>query len=93
MALEHFLNSQNRTKFENLENDEILINRKCDKSGVLGYSKQQNSAVSQDTNLKLYTHIHLQVFFYIYPFLKTQKLYWKMFGKHFIMFFPKFQFL
>ena len=65
-TLEHFLNDPNRTEFENWKNAEILENSV--KSGIFGHSKRQKSAVFQDTNLRVCTHIHRQVSFHIYSF-------------------------
>ena len=54
MILEHFLNDPNRTKFENRENTGILVNSV--KSGTLGHSERQNSAVFKISTLN-FVHV------------------------------------
>ena len=64
MTLELYLNGQNRKKFENWENAEILVITV--KVAFFGHSKRQNSAVFQDRDLKFCAFIYLQAFFYTY---------------------------
>ena len=62
MTQEHFLNGPNRTKCDHRKNAEIAVNSV--KSGLLGHSRRQNSAVFQNIDLKFCTHIHRRVFFH-----------------------------
>ena len=65
MTIEHFLNEPNRTKFENREMAEILVNSIT--RGLLGIQNAQSAAVFQDMQLKF----GRQVLFYTYSvFLK-----------------------
>ena len=94
MTLEHFLNGPNRTKIENPENAEILVNNI--KSCRFGHSERQNSAVFEDSDLKFCTQILQQVSLYTYSvfFIPPPKKknnpgkLWKT--KHFDDYFPQF---
>ena len=74
------------------ENAKILVNGA--KSGFFGHPKQQHLAVFQDSDLKFCTHIHRQVFLYIYTvFWKFKKKFLNIFEKHFFMIFTNYNFL
>ena len=53
--LQHFLYCPNRKKMKIGKNAEIFVNYV--KSGLLGHSKRQNSAVFQNSNLQFCTEI------------------------------------
>ena len=69
---------------------EILVNSV--KSGLFGHSKRQNSAVFQESDLKLSTHIHRQVFLYIYSAFLDSNIFLKKWEKRFFaIFFQNFK--